>query len=131
MTLRVAVIDDCHDTADSIGALLNIKGHLTLCLYTAEQLVPQLLHFGPDLLIMDAAMPGVSGLEAIRLIRAEPRLSSLPSVCVSGRSRPQDKTEALHAGFDVYFLKPDVLDSLARLIDSFDEASGLLTKRPD
>lgn len=60
-----------------------------------------------DLVLFNAAMPVLSGLEAIRFIRRDPRLASLPMVLFTAHPRSTDVVEALSAGADAYIARPD------------------------
>jgi CheY-like chemotaxis protein len=70
----------------------------------------------PDLLLLDLNLPGLSGTELLRQIRAEPALASVRGVAVSANAMSADVAAALEAGFDDYVTKPFALDRLAALV---------------
>lgn len=60
----------------------------------------------PDLVVMDIVMPGMSGVELIKLIRADQRLSKTPVLAVTNLATPADKRRLADAGFDGHVAKP-------------------------
>jgi len=70
--------------------------------------------FGPDLILMDIGLPGMSGLEAVRRIRAT---STVPIIAVSSRVMPGDREEALEAGCDDFVAKPIDDVALMEMVD--------------
>jgi DNA-binding response OmpR family regulator len=120
MGIRVAVIDDCRDIVDTTCLALQSAGHDVLPLYTAEDIVSELLLFGPNALLMDMMMPRVTGLDAIKFVRDESRLALMPAICMSSMTRPKDKAAALRAGFDLYLPKPVAFGALIELLNCVD-----------
>jgi two-component system, cell cycle response regulator DivK len=82
-----------------------------------EAAVEIALNRGPDLVLMDIGLPGLSGLDAVRAIRA--REASLPIIAVSSGVMPGDREQAIAAGCDEFVAKPidDVL--LVALVEGF------------
>lgn len=68
--------------------------------------VELMLDTPPDLVVMDIVMPGVSGVELIRQIRADARLASIPVVAVTNLATPADKRRLADAGFNGHVSKP-------------------------
>lgn len=60
----------------------------------------------PDLVVMDIVMPGISGVELIRIIRADPELAGTPVVAVTNLATPADKRRLADAGFSGHVSKP-------------------------
>lgn len=60
----------------------------------------------PDLVVMDIVMPGISGVELIRIIRADPELAGTPVVAVTNLATPADKRRLADAGFNGHVSKP-------------------------
>jgi CheY-like chemotaxis protein len=76
----------------------------------------------PDLVLLDWRMPGTSGLEVLRTIRADPRLLGLPVVVFSSSDDPEDVKDAYAAGATCYLTKPPGLseyEALAHKLHSF------------
>jgi CheY-like chemotaxis protein len=73
---------------------------------SAEEALAQLSVALPDLLLLDLALPGMDGLELARLIRANPRLQSVPIVALTAFAMKGDAEKAFAAGCDDYITKP-------------------------
>ncbi len=71
----------------------------------------------PDLLLLDINLPGMNGLEVLRRIRADDRLTDLRVIAVSANAMPEDLEKAAELGFDDYLVKPFDMQVLFRLID--------------
>lgn len=66
----------------------------------------------PDILVLDAHLPDIHGIELLQLIRAVPSLQSKPAFMCSGDTQPEHKKAARDAGFDGYWTKPVEIDQL-------------------
>ena len=70
----------------------------------------------PDLIVLDWMLPGISGIEVCRLIRARPETSSVPIIMLTARSEEAERVRGLATGADDYLVKPfSVLELLARI----------------
>lgn len=70
----------------------------------------------PNLIVMDARMPGKDGLEALREIKSEPRLREIPVVVMTGMLHDKIVDLAYELGANTIFQKPDTIDELIRII---------------
>jgi DNA-binding response OmpR family regulator len=77
----------------------------------------------PSLVLLDVMLPGRSGLDVLRDIRADPSLEALPVVVVSAWRSPQDTRVAIEAGADGFLGKPFKVEELVEIV------SALLTER--
>lgn len=71
-----------------------------------------------DLVITEWTVPGVSGIELIRRLRAHPETSKAPVLMLTARNRKHDVLEALHAGVNGYLLKPFTFEGLKLSIET-------------
>jgi len=71
----------------------------------------------PDVILMDINLPGINGIEAMKILRADPLTAHIPVIAVSANALPRDIEMCLAAGFFDYLTKPIVLDKLLRTID--------------
>jgi two-component system cell cycle response regulator len=112
VTARVLVIDD------SAGAIALLQAQLTseyLEVITARNGADALVKVGqchPDLVLLDAIMPGLDGFEVCRRIKSEPATTHLPVVMVTTLDQPADRVAALRAGADDFMTKPIHLATL-------------------
>jgi CheY-like chemotaxis protein len=113
--LRVLVVDDNRDSADSLAMLLDMKGHDARVAYDGESALAAARAFLPQLVLTDLAMPNVDGFGLLRELRSNPLLSLTRVVAMSGFGQASDREQSLAAGFDAHLVKPleiGVLDSL-------------------
>ena len=122
---KILVVDDLHDSADSLALLFDALGHTTMTSYDGRQAVDAAKAFAPDIVFLDINMPILDGYGAARALRAE--LSDAPPVLVAltAVSGPDAKRRADEAGFDFYVTKPadfnvliTIVDDLSRRIDA-------------
>jgi CheY-like chemotaxis protein len=104
--LRVLVVDDDRDTADSFKTLIELLavGCDVRTAYTGVQGLEAAGSFLPDLVIVDIALPGLSGLDVARQLKGNPRHRAAVLVALSGYHNQGDACQ--DAGFDHYFIKP-------------------------
>ena len=78
----------------------------------------------PDLVLMDIQLPGMSGIDAIGVLRADPATAAIPVVAVTASVMPQDRNKITEAGFDAYVGKP------INLKEFLDTVRNMLERRP-
>ena len=83
---------------------------------TAEEGLALIRQDAPALVLMDIHLPGMSGLEAVRILRRDPRTAALPVFAVSAAAMPADVREGLEAGFDLYLTKPFNVEQLLEAV---------------
>ncbi|WP_157268538.1 response regulator [Azohydromonas aeria] len=103
---RVMVVDDNPDAAESLALLLELQGHEVRTAHDGPGAVALALAFVPALAIVDIGLPGLSGHEVARRIRAQPGGAGMVLVALTGWGQPQDRQAALDAGFDRHLTKP-------------------------
>jgi len=102
---RILIVDDNVDAATSLALLLRGMGHEVFVAHDGRAALVDLSRIRPDLALLDIAMPGMSGYDVARQIRA--RLgSAVRIVALTGFGLPEDRARALEAGFDQHMVKP-------------------------
>ena len=73
----------------------------------------------PALVLMDIQLPGMSGIEALAALRADPALRTIPVIAVTASVTPGEREKVIAAGFSAYVGKPIDVESFAALVDRF------------
>jgi PAS domain S-box-containing protein len=113
---RVLIVDDNHDAADSLAMCLQLDGHRTLTVYSAESALQQAAGFDPHVVLLDIGLPGMDGYEVARRMRASK--PSLRLIALSGYGQHEDKQRSVAAGFDAHLTKPVEMTALEALLRS-------------
>ena len=97
------------DTPANIGILLEMLSKAAYRVRVApdgESALEQLQYSPPDLVLLDAMMPGIDGFETCRRLRQVPKLAKIPVIFMTALSEAQDKVRAFAVGADDYVTKP-------------------------
>jgi signal transduction histidine kinase/ActR/RegA family two-component response regulator len=113
---RILVIDDNHDAADALSALLQADGHDVTAVYSSHDALALIDRFGPDVVLLDIGLPEVDGYEVARRIRTKHELRDVRLIAITGYGQEEDKARAASAGFDAHLLKPVEFDRLQQLL---------------
>jgi PAS domain S-box-containing protein len=118
--LRICVIDDDQDGADSLHDVLELEGHEVHVAMDGQLGIDLVLKVRPDVVLCDVGLPGLDGFEVARRLRAAGSTAML--VALTGYASSEDVQRALDAGFDHHLAKPADLDkldaALARVVPS-------------
>ena len=93
-TRKVLIIEDNADAADSLRELLELEGHAVEVARTGPDGIALAREHAPDVVLCDIGLPGMSGYDVARTFRADPELSGVPLVAVSGYALPEDLARA-------------------------------------
>ena len=123
---RVLIVDDNHDTVNSLAVLIHLWGHETRKAYDGESVLQQALAFHPHVVLLDIGLPGLDGYDVAKKLRQYQALVGLKIAAVTGRVTPNDIQQAKEAGFDEHFPKPVDFQTLKSYLSQYDEeaASG-------
>ena len=105
-SLRILVVDDNRDSADSLAMLLTMMGHETQTAYDGLEGVDAADSFRPDLALVDIGMPKLNGYEACRRIRQQSWGKNIVMIALTGWGQEHDKRRSLADGFDSHLVKP-------------------------
>ena len=114
--LRILIVDDNRDAANSLATLLSLRGAAVQIAYDGPSALESLNRERPTLAILDIGMPGMDGHEVARQIRARPDCSHIRLVAMTGRCQETDRQQSLAAGFDLHLVKPVSLGALDDLV---------------
>jgi len=102
----VLVVDDDESVAAAVERALRRAGHRVLVAHRGADALQLARENPPDVLVLDIWMPGMSGIEVCRHIRANPQLARIPVLFLTARDELGDKIEGFEAGADDYLTKP-------------------------
>jgi two-component system, OmpR family, phosphate regulon response regulator PhoB len=106
MAATILVVEDEPAIQELIAYNLKQAGHQTLLADNAEQALNLVSNALPDLVLLDWMLPGLSGIEFARRLRADKRTRTVPIIMLTARSDEQDKLAGLDGGADDYITKP-------------------------
>jgi len=110
---RILVVDDEVEIVRALQRSLTAHGYEVFTAGSGEEALEAIAYHRPDLMILDLGLPGMSGLEVCRRVRAQ---SNLPIIVLSVKDTERDKVMALDLGADDYVSKPFGMDEvLARM----------------
>ncbi|WP_109479612.1 response regulator [Paraburkholderia sp. C35] len=120
MPPRVLVVDDYIDSADALAAFLSTTGFDTRVAYNGCDALKIANEWHPDSVVLDVAMPGLSGLAVARTLRESPGTASVPLIAYTACETTDNYAELREGGFDGVCAKPIdplmVVDILATLL---------------
>ncbi len=108
----VLVVDDTPETLGLLTDALETAGLTALVATSGQAALETLRHVTPDLILLDAVMPGLDGFDTCRALKAMPALSAIPVIFMTGLSDTAHVVRGLEAGGVDYVTKPIVIDEL-------------------
>ncbi len=128
-TVRVLVVDDSLDVAESLRILLQLSGHDVHVVHDGPAALALTRTYQPDVILLDIGLPGMNGYDVARHISREHASKRPLVVAMSGYGKDDDKRLADEAGCDFHITKPLDLSRLQALIDSALPAVGISSPR--
>jgi CheY-like chemotaxis protein len=129
--LRLLVVDDNTDAAETLAALLEIAGHGTQVASNGYQAIELATQFRPDVIFLDIGMPEMSGYDVAKALRNTPGLDHVFLIALTGWGAEKDRELTKEAGFDEHLTKPvsivkvnAILAKLAEGNKTFDASKG-------
>lgn len=124
------VIDDAPETLGLISSALEENGMTVLVARSGTEGIELARRVRPDVILMDAMMPGMDGFETCRRLKSGPRPESAPVIFMTGLTEPEHILKGLRAGGVDYITKPVVVDELiARIITHVLNARAIASAR--
>ena len=103
---KLLIVDDTPLNLKLLGDLLAVKGYAVATASNGEEALARLAQEVPDLVLLDVMMPGLSGYDVCRRIRADPATALLPVVMVTSLDPQQERVHGIEAGADDFLSKP-------------------------
>lgn len=111
-------MDDEVDVTDLVAYHLRAKGFLVETLNDPNASIGVARTFEPDLVILDVMMPDLNGIQICRMLRADPKLKTVPVVFLTAKAEEADRIQGLEIGADDYVCKPFSTKELVLRIQS-------------
>lgn len=116
--LRILVIEDYADAAESLRTVLEILGHEARVAVDGASGLAAVRETPPDLVLCDIGLPDMNGYAVAREIRQDAGLSGIRLVALTGYAQPEDAAKSVEAGFDLHVAKPLGVGQLRDLLAS-------------
>lgn len=116
--LRILVVDDNVDSAESLALLLDLIGHEARMAHDGPAALEVSRAFQPRVILLDIGLPGMNGYEVARQLREVPGMRSAILVALTGYGQEDDRRKAFEAGFDHHQVKPIDFEALKALLGS-------------
>jgi PAS domain S-box-containing protein len=115
---RLLVVDDNVDAADAIATLLSLEGFEVATAHDPAGAIERALAERPDVILLDIGLPGMTGYELARKMRAHREIAGAGLIALTGYGQAGDTEQAAAAGFDGYLVKPVDVAQLRSRIDA-------------
>ena len=117
MAKTVLIVEDNALNMKLFGDLLEARGYATLRASEGNDALAISSRTRPDLVLMDIQLPGLSGMEVTRRLKADPALRDIPVVAVTAFALRGDEARILESGCSAYVAKPVSIDRLMDVVD--------------
>ena len=119
---KALIVEDSAVERTAIALVLNRAGFEVLTVNSGEEARDKITACQPDIIILDVILPGLSGFEICRSLKADPEISQIPIVFCSSKATELDKFWGLRQGAAAYLTKPivsnDLLQTVKQLVKS-------------
>ncbi len=115
-TLKVLVVDDNVDVAQSVGWMLEEIGHKYRLVHDGRGALEAAREYRPDAILLDIGLPGMDGYQVCRQLRQDEVFKDTPIIAQTGWGQIRDKTSSSEAGFDHHLTKPVAFEDLERVL---------------
>ena len=121
-SLRVLVIEDNSDAAETLRDLLRLFGHEAEIALSGPEGLAAARGLGPDVILCDIGLPGMDGYAVAGSLRSEPATRATRLIALTGYGRESDRQRTRDAGFDLHLVKPVEPLELKRLLEEWAKA---------
>ena len=120
-SLRVLVVDDNVDAAQSLAMLLKESGHDVRTAHDGPTALEAALDYRPNVVLLDIGLPGLDGFEVAKRLRQQPVLQSVVLVAMTGYGQESDRQRSQEAGFDHHLVKPADFGKVQQILATVSE----------
>lgn len=104
--LRVLVVDDNRDAAESLALLLDLYGYPVRTAADGYSALAAARSFRPGVVLLDIGLPGLDGYAVVQHLRLDPEMKSTQVIAISGYGGEEDKERSRQSGFNLHLVKP-------------------------
>ena len=122
--LRVLVVDDNVDAAQTLGMLMRATGHDVRTAHDGPTALEAALDYQPGVVVLDIGLPGLNGYEVAKQIRQNPVLKNVVLVALTGYGQELDRETSLQAGFNHHLVKPARFEQLQKILATASEKAS-------
>jgi CheY-like chemotaxis protein len=122
-SLRVLVVEDDADTADSLAILLRLEGHDVRLARNGPAALALAGTCKPDMVLLDIGLPGMDGYEVANRLKAMKGGEALFIIAITGYGQASDRRRSTEAGIDLHMVKPADPNVLLRVLMRFREVA--------
>jgi len=115
---RIIVVEDERDMADLIAMRLTKEGYHVEAVHDGDSALKKIRAGKFDLVLLDVMLPGITGMDVLREMRNDPRLSATPVIMLTAKSAEADVLAGLRTGADDYVAKPFNMSVLAARVNA-------------
>ena len=126
---KILAVDDDATALNALRQILTQKGYDVSTAPSGEAALKTMAGASFDLVILDVAMPGLSGYDVCRTIRQDPRTQDVPVIFLTAKGMLMDMTEGEQAGSDLYLIKPVLATKLLNMVGMFLSDDSPLSKK--
>src|SRR5262249_25729248 len=120
--IRILLVEDLHDTADSLALLFEIWGYNPTVVYEGKKAIEVAPTLCPDVVFLDLEVPDVSSFDVVRQLRQSPTTASALFIAITGYGREDDIRRCKDVGIDLHFLKPVDPDDIKKVLISWEQS---------
>jgi len=125
---KILLVEDDEALASVYKSRLDIEGFDTRGVFNGEEALSAAMDFKPDLILLDAMMPKISGFDVLDILRNTPETSQVRVIMLTALSQPKDKERAEALGVNDYLVKSQVV--IGDVIERVKFHLGMLAENP-
>lgn len=125
---KILLVEDDVALAGVYKSRLELEGFLTREVNNGEQALQAALEFKPDLILLDAMMPKISGFDVLDILRNTPETAGIRVIMLTALSQPKDKQRAEELGVNDYLVKSQVV--IGDVVERVKYHLGMLADQP-
>lgn len=125
---KILLVEDDEALAAVYKSRLDLEGFETQAVVNGEEALSAAMQFKPDLILLDAMMPKISGFDVLDILRNTPETSAIRVIMLTALSQPKDKERAESLGVNDYLVKSQVV--IGDVIERVRFHLGLLENKP-